>query len=209
MLTTHAHDIRAPLTGVEEKRECQASTRADRVPPLELLDFALAPGVMSVRFDDDRLNVAGRIVCAQPCLDCVLHHHAQHLLQTVRTPWSSRRHQLDDVLSLQGRRSLIAMLPTEAVDDATVNRLRAWLQRTEAERIVITDCEGAHRARSYARASDVHWLTGQRLLISGHKLRRPRKTGQGRPLEAGAPKVPAWLAVSVDEALHEFRWPAH
>jgi hypothetical protein len=41
-------------------------------------------------------------------------------LQTVRAPWFSRRHQLDDVLSLQGRRSLVAVLPTEAIDDATV-----------------------------------------------------------------------------------------
>src|SRR5262249_4813594 len=49
MLPAHAHDIRTPLTSVEQEGERQAGTRTDHMPCLELLDFSLGPAVIAVR----------------------------------------------------------------------------------------------------------------------------------------------------------------
>src|SRR5262249_27610083 len=48
MLPAHAHDIRTPLTSVEQEGERQAGTRTDHMPCLELLDFTLGPAVIAV-----------------------------------------------------------------------------------------------------------------------------------------------------------------
>src|SRR5262249_36800217 len=79
----------------------------------------------------------------------------------------------------------------------------------EAEGIVIADCEGADRARLHARATNLHELTGQRILISSHELGRPWQAGQGRSLETKPTEIPSRLAMSIKQALHEFRWTAH
>src|SRR5262249_48369010 len=51
------------------------------------------------------------------------------------------------------------------------------------------------------RTTDLERLTGERMFVGGHELRAPWQAGQGHFLKAGAPEVPAWLAVTVDEAV--------
>src|SRR5215813_4604903 len=62
VLTAHAHEVRAALTGVEQEGERQAGARTDYMPCLELLDLALGPAVIAVSLDPEHLHIARRVV---------------------------------------------------------------------------------------------------------------------------------------------------
>src|SRR5215472_17184504 len=80
VLTAHAHDVRAALTGVEQEGERQAGARTDYMPCLELLDLAVGPAVIAVSLDPEHLHIARRVVRPHSDLDGVLHQGSQHLM---------------------------------------------------------------------------------------------------------------------------------
>src|SRR6266851_7562034 len=104
------------------------------------------------------------------------------------------------------------MLGAEALNDATASLLRVGCEPIPVIGRVIGDDERVDCTGVRATRADFHArrrLATHCNLVCGHELRRPRQARQRYRLEAGAPKVEAWLVVPINEALHEFRRAAH
>src|SRR5262245_15475960 len=84
MLPSHAHDIGAPLRGVEQQREREARLRADRMISLKLRDLIFRPRVESVALDGCELDVCGRVAAQVAALAPKLAKRAQRREPTAR-----------------------------------------------------------------------------------------------------------------------------
>src|SRR5690606_11327030 len=100
------------------------------MPCLESRNVVFRPGVEAVA----RLSIAAhpdrRIVLAHPYVDCERHQRLEAVKQIVRSR-RPIRHAADDrldMLALDSRRALVAVLGAEPFEDAPVGRLRAWPQ---------------------------------------------------------------------------------
>ena len=92
---------------------------------LELSNLVVRPTMMAVGPDADGPHLPGWIVGAKADVDGVLHHDSERHAQPVGGArlLGSRRHQLDDVLTPQVCRSLVAMLLAEPLDDPAIGAL--------------------------------------------------------------------------------------
>src|SRR5712691_10056406 len=116
------------------------------MPPLKLQNLVVPPAMKPIRLDPDRPHVARWIVSTQTGFDGLLHHRSQDLAETICGVrlFGTGRHQLDDVLALQGGGALVGMrvavlvrLAAKSFDDVAICRLRARLHRSESNRTVV------------------------------------------------------------------------
>src|SRR5262249_46822284 len=78
VLTAHPHDVRSPLTGIEQEREREPGAGTNGMAPFKLLDLALGPRMIAIALGGRNLaHIAGRIIGPQPDLDRELHQRAQ------------------------------------------------------------------------------------------------------------------------------------
>jgi hypothetical protein len=74
------------------------------------------------------------------------------------------------MLTFQARDTIVAVLDAETINDAAIDCLRGWFQRTEIGRVEIAGRKGADRAGTCPRTTDLQRLSGERVLIGGHKF---------------------------------------
>src|SRR5262245_55430740 len=113
------------------------------------------------------------------------------------------------MLALQKRDPLVAMLDAQPVNNATIGGLRAGPCRSERRACEIGHGHCAKGAWNGAFRADWRRLSGKRLFVGRHELRRPWQARQRHFLEAGAAEVPASLAVAVEVAVTVLRRPPH
>src|SRR5260370_42231945 len=180
------------------------------MPRLKLRNLLVRSTMKTTRLDPNRPHVARWIVSAQTGFDGVLHHRSQDLAEPVRGVrlFGTGRHQLDDVLTLQGGGALVVMrmavpvrLAAKSFDDVAIGRLGARLHRSESNRTVVTDSQRADSSGLHPGASDRRRLARERRFVCGHELRRPREARERHRLASGAPEVEAPLAVPMHKAL--------
>src|SRR5262245_1163023 len=212
MLAPQCHNVGTPLCGIQKQGKGKACAGADRVSGFESLDVGCCPSPIAIGLDLGAPDPLRRVIDAHALINAVLHQRTNRLEEVVgclRRPGLRCDHALD-VFGLEKRYALVAVLLTKPFQDIPAGAPSLRRQLTERPGVEITHHRGGHGTRLHGLGGDLNTRSSlNRLLISGHELRRPWKAGQGHPFEAGTPEVPAWLAMSVGETLHKFRRPAH
>lgn len=122
----HTDHIASTLPGIEQEGQRQPGARAYCMVPLELSDLVIGPTMMARGSNAYGPHLPRRIVGAQSDVDRMLHQNAERHAQTVG---GARLlcpccHQLDDMITPQVCRSLVAMILTETFDDPAIGALR-------------------------------------------------------------------------------------
>src|SRR5262245_34939614 len=207
VLAAHAHDIAAPLRGVEQQRKREARLRADWIVCLELRDLGVGPTMESVALDRARLDVCRWIVAPVAALDCELTERAQG-----RAPRACgvRRLTIEprlDPFRWQQCERAVAMSGAEALKDPPAHPLGACaLRAEELLRVEILGDDGGHAAGLDAPRTDGSARPAHRRFVGRHEARRPRQAGQAHARESATTDIVIRAAVAfIDPRLHMLR----
>ena len=100
--------------------------------PLELCDLFLGQRMVAVGLDGNERNVARRIIFPEAGIDGVAHQHTHHFQKSVRGHGRTQLIPLrEDVFALKPRDRFVAVLFAQAINKASVTRLRGRCQLTE------------------------------------------------------------------------------
>src|SRR5262245_53432980 len=117
MLPAHANNVAASLTGVKKQCQCEPRPCSRAMAFFKLIDLGFCPGMIAVRFQIRQFYSSRRVVRSKPMLDRIVHQGPDCLKPMARGKPLLRFQQRNDVLALEGRYTLVAVIATETLQD--------------------------------------------------------------------------------------------